>query len=60
MDRVKVDDIQLTNSLKAKLPRQTFKIFKAHDRGINVVRKLKVEILVTLTISNDGFIKLWD
>ena len=60
MDRIYVNDIALTNNYKAKLPRKTFKIFKAHERGIKLVRKLKVEFLVTLSISSDGFIKLWD
>ena len=60
IDRIKVSEIYLTNENKAKLPKDSFKMFKAHDRSIKVIRKLKIEIFITLTISNDGFIKLWD
>ena len=60
MDRLKVDEVSLTNQNRPTLPKGSFIMFKAHDRSIKVIRKIKIEILVTLTISNDGFVKLWD
>ena len=34
--------------------------FKGHKSGIKVVEKLVVEIVLTLTISTDGYAKLWN
>jgi len=33
---------------------------KAHEKPIVLATKLKVEILTTLTISRDGYIRLWN
>lgn len=33
---------------------------KAHEKAISIAMKLQVEILVTLTISIDGYIRLWN
>jgi len=33
---------------------------KAHEKPIVLAMKLKVEILTTLTISRDGYIRLWN
>lgn len=35
-------------------------LLKAHDKTIVMAMKIKLEIIVTLTISIDGYIKLWN
>lgn len=33
---------------------------KAHDKSIALAIKIKIEIITTLTISIDGYIRLWN
>ena len=35
-------------------------LLKAHEKQIAIALKVKLELLVTLTISVDGYIRLWN
>lgn len=55
-----ISNIQLMKDRRIKRKYEEIGLLKAHDKTIVMAMKIKLEIIVTLTISIDGYIKLWN
>jgi hypothetical protein len=57
---VPIKEIYLNQSQRIKRSYVDVGLMKAHEKSIAIALKLKLEIMTTLTISIDGYIRLWN
>jgi hypothetical protein len=59
-ENIEVTTVLLFESKRLKLSYLEMGLMKAHEKPIVLALKIKLEIIVTLSISIDGYIRLWN
>lgn len=59
-DSIIVETISLSKDKKVALKQSEYILQRVHDKQVSLIAKVRLELSVVLTISKDGFIKLWN